>query len=92
MAFETSSAVIIRLADWDTTIAKFYARKVLQYLLGCDNDKLPKEAMFAVVGQIGRIRFYLAFSLLKKYNISIKSRFTKSRLDKEDAYVYWSRS
>ena len=24
-----------------------YARKVIQYLLGCDNDKLPKEAMFA---------------------------------------------
>ena len=45
--FETSSAEIIRLADWDTTISNFYARKVIQYLLGCDNDKLPKEAMFA---------------------------------------------
>ena len=45
--FETSTAEIIRLADWDTTISNFYARKVIQYLLGCDNDKLPKETMFA---------------------------------------------
>ena len=45
--FETSIAEIIRLADWDTTISNFYARKVIQYLLGCDNDKLPKEAMIA---------------------------------------------
>ena len=45
--FETSTAEILRLADWDTTISNFYARKVIQYLLGCDNDKLPKEAMFA---------------------------------------------
>ena len=45
--FENSTAEIIRLADWDTTISNFYARKVIQYLLGCDNDKLPKETMFA---------------------------------------------
>ena len=45
--FETSTAEIIRLADWDTTISNFYAKKVIRYLLGCDNDKLPKEAMFA---------------------------------------------
>ena len=45
--FETSTAEILRLADWDTTISNFYARKGIQYLLGCDNDKLPKEAMFA---------------------------------------------
>ncbi len=45
--FEASSAEIIQLADWDTTISNFYARKVIRYLLGCNNDKLPKEAMFA---------------------------------------------
>ena len=45
--FENSTAEIIRLADWDTTISNFYARKVIQYLLGCDNDKLPEETMFA---------------------------------------------
>ena len=35
------------MADWDTTISNFYARKVIRSLPGCDNDKLPKNEMFA---------------------------------------------
>ncbi len=45
--FENSAAEIIRLADWDTTISNIYAKQVIQYLLECTNDKLPKETMFA---------------------------------------------
>ncbi len=39
--------MIIREADWDTTISNIYAKQVIWYLLECTNDKLPKETMFA---------------------------------------------
>lgn len=32
----------------DTTISSFYAGMVIRYLLGCDNDKLPREVMLAL--------------------------------------------
>ena len=41
--FEVETAEIIRLAEWDTTISKKFARKVIQYFLNSDSDKLYKE-------------------------------------------------
>jgi len=44
--FENGTAEIIRLADWDTMISNIYAKRVIRYLLNCDNERLPKETMF----------------------------------------------
>ena len=41
--FEVETAEIIRLAEWDTTVSKKFARKVIQYFLNSDSDKLYKE-------------------------------------------------
>ena len=38
---------IFRLADWDTMISNVFAKRVIRYLLNCENDRLPKETMFA---------------------------------------------
>lgn len=43
--FENSTTEIIRLADWDTMLSNIYAKQVIQYLLECENEKLPKETM-----------------------------------------------
>ena len=45
--FESGTAEIIRLADWDTMKTKRFANKAIAYLLNCENDKLPKETMVA---------------------------------------------
>ena len=45
--FENGTAEIIRLADWDTMISNVFAKRVIRYLLNCENDRLPKETMFA---------------------------------------------
>ncbi len=45
--FENSTAEIVRLADWDTMISNMFAKQVIRYLLDCENEKLPKETMFA---------------------------------------------
>lgn len=45
--FKNSTAEIIRLADWDTTLSNIYAKQLIRYLLKCENDKLLKETMFA---------------------------------------------
>ena len=41
--FEVETAEIIRLAEWDTTVSKKFARKVIRYFLNSDSDKLYKE-------------------------------------------------
>ena len=41
--FEAGTAEIIRLAEWDTTVSKKFARKVIRYFLNSDSDKLYKE-------------------------------------------------
>ena len=41
--FEARTAEIIRLAEWDTTVSKKFARKVIRYFLNSDSDKLYKE-------------------------------------------------
>ena len=46
--FENGTARIIRLADGDTIRTNVFAGKAIAYLLGCDNDKLPKETLLAL--------------------------------------------
>lgn len=41
--FEAGTAEIIRLAEWDTTVSKKFARKVIRYFLNSDSDKLYRE-------------------------------------------------
>ena len=45
--FGSGTAEIVRLADWDTMISNVFAKQVIRYLLDCENEKLPKETMFA---------------------------------------------
>ena len=45
--FESGTAEIVQLADWDTTKSQLYAKQAIRYLLGQANDKLPKEAVIA---------------------------------------------
>ena len=45
--FENGTGSIVRLADWDTMISTVFAKRVIRYLLNCENDRLPKETMFA---------------------------------------------
>ena len=45
--FENGTGSIVRLADWDTMISNVFAKRVILYLLNCENDRLPKETMFA---------------------------------------------
>ena len=41
--FETGTAEIIRLAEWDTTRTQTYAKKAIAHLLRLPNEKLPKQ-------------------------------------------------
>ncbi len=43
--FENSTAEIVRLADWDTTVTNIFAKRAIQFLLDCGSEKLPKETM-----------------------------------------------
>lgn len=45
--FENGTAEIVRLADWDTMISNVFAKRAIRYLLDCENERLPKEIMFA---------------------------------------------
>ena len=45
--FGSGTAEIVRLADWDTMISNVFAKQAIRYLLDCENEKLPKEVMFA---------------------------------------------
>ena len=45
--FENGTGSIVRLADWDTMIFNVFAQQAIRYLLNCENEKLPKETMFA---------------------------------------------
>ena len=45
--FESGTAEVVRLADWDTTKTNLFASKAITYLLNCDNEKLQKEMMVA---------------------------------------------
>ena len=45
--FENNTAEITRLADWDTMNSHIFANRVIEYLLNCENEKLPKETTIA---------------------------------------------
>ena len=45
--FENGTAKIVRLADWDTMKTNRFANRAIEYLLNCEDDKLPKETMLA---------------------------------------------
>ena len=45
--FKNGTGSIVRLADWDTMIFNVFAQQAIRYLLNCENEKLPKETMFA---------------------------------------------
>ena len=45
--FENGTAEIVKLADWDTIKSNVFAKTAIRYLLNCENDRLPKETMFA---------------------------------------------
>ena len=45
--FESGTAEIVRLADWDTTVTNIFAKRAIEFLLGCGTEKLPKETMIA---------------------------------------------
>lgn len=45
--FEQGTAEIVKLADWDTTISHIFAEKAIEYLLTCENEKLPRETLVA---------------------------------------------
>ena len=43
--FETKTAKIIKLADWDTIKSNKYAKAAISYLLHCKNEDLPKDTV-----------------------------------------------
>lgn len=43
--FETKTAKIIKLADWDTIKSNKYANAAISYLLHCKNEDLPKDTV-----------------------------------------------
>lgn len=45
--FESGTAEIVQLADWDTMVSNVFAKQGIRYLLDFENEKLPKEMMFA---------------------------------------------
>ena len=45
--FENGTAKIVRLADWNTMKTNRFANRAIEYLLNCEDDKLPKETMLA---------------------------------------------
>ena len=45
--FESGTAEIVRLADWDTTVANIFAKRAIRFLLNCGSEKLPKETLIA---------------------------------------------
>lgn len=44
---ESGTAKIVRLADWDTTVTNIFAKRAIEFLLGCGVEKLPKETLIA---------------------------------------------
>ena len=45
--FENGTAKIVRLADWNTMKTNRFANRAIEYLLNCENEKMPKETMLA---------------------------------------------
>ena len=45
--FESGTAKIIQLADWDTMKTNRFAKRAITYLLDCENEKLPKKTVIS---------------------------------------------
>ena len=45
--FENGTAVIVRLAEWDTMVSKIFAEQIMKYIRACDADNLPKKSLLA---------------------------------------------
>ena len=45
--FETDTAEIVRLADWDTMGSKVFAKRAIRFLLNVNRERLPKQAILA---------------------------------------------
>ncbi len=45
--FESGTAKIIQLADWDTMKTNHFAKRAITYLLDCENEKLPKKTVIS---------------------------------------------
>lgn len=45
--FKKGTGEIIRLAAWDTMITNRFASRAIEYLLSCENEKLPRETTVA---------------------------------------------
>lgn len=45
--FVSGTAVIVRLAEWDTTVNKMFAARAMKYIRACDADNLPKKSLLA---------------------------------------------
>lgn len=43
--FETETAEIIRLAEWDTTVSKKFAKQAIRHLQTSPNYNLPKDGV-----------------------------------------------
>ena len=44
--FESGTAEIVRLAEWDTMVSKMFARKAISYVLDSGVDKLINAGLF----------------------------------------------
>ena len=45
--FETGTAEIVQLADWDTMGSKIFAKRAIRFLLNVNRERLPKQAILA---------------------------------------------
>ncbi len=45
--FESGTAKIIQLADWDTMKTNRFAKRAITYLLDCENEKLSKKTVIS---------------------------------------------
>ena len=45
--YESGTAEIVRLADWNTTVTNIFVKRAIRFLLNCGSEKLPKETLIA---------------------------------------------
>ncbi len=71
--FESGTAEIAALTDWDIMLSNLYVKRVLWHLLKCKNDKLAKESMFAFAVSC-RAVYELCFIGISKHSNSLKQK------------------
>ena len=45
--FENGTAEVVRLAEWDTMVSRVFAERVMEYIMACDVDRLPKKLLLS---------------------------------------------